>query len=775
MDLVKELGKPFDVTSAGPEPDELPPDYAALLHEQWHERMRDTLLARLNNLPREARERKQWAFALRHSKAPMRVMDGAPLNASSTNPNTWMDFGAAVEAALRFGGDVGFMLTKEDPFAVIDIDAKGDVPADRLELYHRVVEAFDSYTEYSRSGKGVHIWLYGDLESGKRRDGIEVYSFSRFMICTGNLVHKSDVKEGGEKLTNMVEQIKKAQGASKVAEEDIPDELERETDEEILAKCRGAANSQKFVTLYEDGDWKLAKKADGSPYESQSEADIALVCMLAFHTGNRVQLVRLFRASQLGRREKASRDYYAFRTVRTALAFQVADRQKKRADFIRKLDTVEDINSIDWTMDVDTMLECFVEVSMKDVEIALRDRPKWSYSLGAMTRKLAHNVYKYMDVNNKEKEIPLFNLWSKNSRRRMVDVYDFNPNAGDFCYSPDGRPALNVWRALPHVAAADWQARCQPFLDHVAYLVPIQEERERFLNWLAHIEQQPGVLPHSHYLLIMPKTGTGRNWLATVLKRVWKQYAETNFKLELALQTNFNAEISQKLLIEVDEIRQGGAGVRWEHSETLKKWATEEYKTINEKHVKRFTERNFSRWLLFSNHEDALPLDDTDRRWNVILNHCEPREPEYYKKIYRLVDEPLFISSVRECLRTRNISTFNPGERAAMNMAKLSVIGASMSAEDERARDLAASHVPDVILADNLYAAVFGKPPELGDANTSRNWKLLGPIARKAGIAKLTKDLRLFGGQRPKVWILRNPERWQNASGPDVEAELYRR
>ena len=43
----------------------------------------------------------------------------------------------------------------------------------------------------------------------------------------------------------------------------------------------------------------------------------------------------------------------------------------------------------------------------------------------------------------------------------------------------------------------DWQERVKPFLEHVEFLVPIEEERERFLQWLAHIVQVPEVLPHT--------------------------------------------------------------------------------------------------------------------------------------------------------------------------------------------------------------------------------------------------------------------------------------
>ncbi|WP_054644785.1 phage NrS-1 polymerase family protein [Thermoanaerobacter thermocopriae] len=71
--------------------------------------------------------------------------------------------------------------------------------------------------------------------------------------------------------------------------------LEPLTDEEILEKARTAENHKEFNLLWE-GKWQEAG------YPSQSEADLALCCMLAFWSGkNKEQMDRLFRNSGLFR------------------------------------------------------------------------------------------------------------------------------------------------------------------------------------------------------------------------------------------------------------------------------------------------------------------------------------------------------------------------------------------------------------------------------------------------------------------------------------------
>lgn len=98
-----------------------------------------------------------------------------------------------------------------------------------------------------------------------------------------------------------------------------------------------------------------------------------------------------------------------------------------------------------------------------------------------------------------------------------------------------------------------------------------------------------------------------------------------------------------------------------------------------------------------------------------------------------------------------------------------------MTHEDERAAELVASCTRDLVLADHLFQYIYGEPPSVSP-EASRRWKLLAPIAAKAGIEKVTnsKDMTLFGRRGWKVWILRNTQRWKLAGPADIERELSR-
>jgi putative DNA primase/helicase len=63
------------------------------------------------------------------------------------------------------------------------VDENGEVAGWALEI----TRYFDSYTELSATGRGLHIIIRGDMPN-RRRDDIEVYSSKRFFTITGHVV-----------------------------------------------------------------------------------------------------------------------------------------------------------------------------------------------------------------------------------------------------------------------------------------------------------------------------------------------------------------------------------------------------------------------------------------------------------------------------------------------------------------------------------------------------------------------------------------------------------
>lgn len=115
---------------------------------------------------------------LRHkSKVPI-TYDGRP--AGSTHSWSWCSYDLA--AASSVGDGLGFALG--DGFAAIDLDhcLIDGVLQDWAEPI--VSAARGTYMEISISGSGLHIFGFGNLRSGFRKDGIEAYSSGRYMTVS---------------------------------------------------------------------------------------------------------------------------------------------------------------------------------------------------------------------------------------------------------------------------------------------------------------------------------------------------------------------------------------------------------------------------------------------------------------------------------------------------------------------------------------------------------------------------------------------------------------
>ena len=270
------------------------------------------------NIPEEMRLLPQWIVwryeetdGDKPTKVPYQAKSGNP--ASVDNPKHWTDFATAIAAAklTKYDG-LGFVFTSNDNFAGIDLDdTNGDQVAYARQL--KVYQEFDSYSELSPSGKGLHIIVKGSIPCGRRRSKIEIYSEGRFFTMTGVVNRALPIKDHNNLLNALFNQM----GAGVATFDNGIDREQTQSDADIILQASTAMNGVKFQTLH-SGNWQ-------DVYQSQSEADLAYIDIIAFYTQNREQITRLFRASPLGQRDKAKRKDYVSRMIGRSLDKQLPD------------------------------------------------------------------------------------------------------------------------------------------------------------------------------------------------------------------------------------------------------------------------------------------------------------------------------------------------------------------------------------------------------------------------------------------------------------------
>ncbi len=238
------------------------------------------------------------------NKAPMDPKTGkyAKVNDSAT----WGSYDEAVSAGERFkSAGLGFVLTGT-PYACIDLDHVIAEDGKLDEKAAEIVRAMSSYTEYSPSGRGLHIWfkLYEPLRKFGSRNKItnangtefEIYDTGRYLTVTGRIFEKTGLKRTLRDCSEVLREIyPKYWGSVEIrASRTLVRDIRVIPGEDILEKMFNSERGNEIRKLY---------NGEVSAYGGdESRADLALCAHLAFWTGkDSYEMDRLFRQSGLMR------------------------------------------------------------------------------------------------------------------------------------------------------------------------------------------------------------------------------------------------------------------------------------------------------------------------------------------------------------------------------------------------------------------------------------------------------------------------------------------
>ena len=312
-------------------------------------------------LPIELTSLKQWLVCA-NDKIPHRIDDKGQIFRTSVTSGNYNSFSEARSYALKNKCNIGFVLTKNDPFCCVDFDVKEGITKRELHYFSNIIALAASYSELSLSGKGVHLWLKANIGAGKRFSGIEIYSQERFIICTGHSINNVTFSELNNTIIPIIKQrepFKIKDGAlilSKLFskfknDSDFQSEKIKLTESEpitsddvVWQSAIRSSNSEKFIKLC-SGHWKNYN------FPSQSEADLALMSMFTFYSQSNAQCKRMFRQTKLGERDKAIKnDRYldlTLQTIRNRQNFETKEQKngEKLAELLLKDYSNNNINN----------------------------------------------------------------------------------------------------------------------------------------------------------------------------------------------------------------------------------------------------------------------------------------------------------------------------------------------------------------------------------------------------------------------------------------------
>jgi hypothetical protein len=165
-----------------------------------------------------------------------------------------------------------------------------------------------------------------------------------------------------------------------------------------------------------------------------------------------------------------------------------------------------------------------------------------------------------------------------------------------------------------------------PWLEFLAHLFPVEDERLHAQDWLATLIAKPQQRAGHGLLLINPTEGAaGKGTLVWLLTPLLGAHNVANPSADTIVDSQFNDWIAYKTLVSCAEVYQGHS---WRAANKMKALVTDEICHVNIKHVSASDVPNFAWFILASNNPQALRIDQRDRRWYVpeVGDNLWPRE-----------------------------------------------------------------------------------------------------------------------------------------------------
>lgn len=277
----------------------------------------------------------------------------------------------------------------------------------------------------------------------------------------------------------------------------------------------------------------------------------------------------------------------------------------------------------------------------------------------------------------------------------MPTVVDkmFWPGA-DRIFRYEGMEMLNDYVSpsvlIPDVLDAEGERTIELFLKHLEMTIADKREQTILLNWMTFVIQNPGCRVN-WALLLQGAQGTGKTYFATVLSGIL-QHLVTSLE-PAAIAGRFTGWAQGSQVVVVEEVRISGAN-KYEVLDRLKPYITNDTIQIEEKGRDHRTVPNFSSYFMLTNHKDAVPVGEGDRRYCVIFGRLQTEAQlfdylggaeaagEYFDQLFDISNRRP--DALAKFFYDRVISDdFAPRGRAPHTSAKEAMIQVSVSPERE--------------------------------------------------------------------------------------------
>lgn len=593
--------------------------------------------------------------------------------ASSTNSATWSTFDRVMEvyASGKYSG-VGVILNGTG-LACVDLDDALDSDGQPSPFASSVLADIPGYAEVSPGGHGLHIFLDTPTRGPAvdKNGPIEFYSHSRYIAVTGRVfADRGEHVDGVDISAAIARHAPKARVSAPAQETDeeaaallsldngpLSDwDLERVKDElldHIDADCSREEWLTVLMALHHQGDgdhdWLEAaiewSETGGEKFVSEEDVITRWESFQRDDGG-----VTLRTLIKLVAKEKVKDHIAVFDRYRDRIDM-AADRKELEDVIVAEIRDSEELTDIDKQALAKLVQGKLKKTYQVDVPIASIRKLIIPPSAPTVAQGAPIELQSLVWVDALEAFYDT-ELRVKRSMRSVEMAYnrlfpaDANgrrPSAAmelgnnldvltvqNTMYWP-GKPEIFEWNGLkfvneykitdtpdiefPDTGDGGGRRAIDAAIAHVNWMFNKPSDRQLLWSWLAYVAQNPGQRINWAMVIEGPE-GTGKTLIGEMMMAV---LGERNVRVidSSAITGNFSSWAEGSVLKIVEELKMHGHN-RYDAANKLKPLLTNDMISVEGKGSNQRMVRNTASYLIFTNHIDAVPLHDGDRRYGVL-------------------------------------------------------------------------------------------------------------------------------------------------------------
>lgn len=575
------------------------------------------------------------------------------------------------------------------------------------------------------------------------------------------------------------------------------------TDDEIRDKLMAIPNDETFNSR---DDWL---KIGFAVHHETGGSEFGEVLWLEWSEQHPSHKQALFDKAwkSFGKRDEASLRGVTFRYVlklatqyeRTATAEQVAE-LLERMDFARDLATLREIAADCRKLDVDLMdrarlITAFqqamktatnVVLGVREAREMVRYRPSeedtdwlqnWVYLTQTdrffnildkklVTRIAFDSAFGRFLPSDAAFTASFFAL--NRSKIPIMDLPVYLPNDRDR-FILNGRDCVNLYtdRLVPAIPASPTggdRKAIEIVEQHFRNLCPTERDTQIALSWLSYIAKNRD---HPNWsVIIQGPGGDGKSMIAMLMAAVLG--GDNIYMLNAqTLESSFNAWSHGHLLVCIEEINVSGQ--KYAVLNRIKPLISNPIVEIHPKGKDPYNVPNTQAYLAFTNYRDALPVNDTDRRYFIIMSRWRDAEsveqfftdkPDYFNNLTRAIER--HGGALRGWLEAwQPHPEFDAKGRAPFSHGRQQMAALNRSEDAEILTELLTSQrrsdiTDEVLIVGSLIEELYGETT-FGRSYGPRIRKLLS----EAGFDYLGR--LSINGERESVWS-KTPDKWPTNS-----------